>query len=90
MTAKAQVQGSGSAPFNHGVYEPPTHMLTIEVPLRLVGPFPQIVVKDAITAVLSIARVSGSVTDNPQVTLTEVEPSDDGLTDSNAHEAEEA
>ncbi len=71
-TSERQVQGRKSAPFNHGEYEPPTHTLTIEVPLRLVGPFPHIVVKDAITAVLSIARVSGSVTGNPQVTLTEV------------------
>jgi hypothetical protein len=78
QAAKSEVQGSGSAPFHHGEYEPPTHMLTIEVPLRLVGPFPQIVVKDAITAVLSIARVSGSVTDNPQVTLSEVPKVEEG------------
>lgn len=53
----------------------PTHTLTIEVPLRLIGPFSSRVVKDVITSVLSILRVSGSVTDAPEVTLREIEPS---------------
>lgn len=53
--------------------EPTTHILTIEVPYVLhSGPFDAVVVKDAITAVLAIARVAGHVCDNPQAWIREV------------------
>lgn len=58
--------------------EVPTHILTVEVPMRLDGPFSVVVFRDALTAVLSLLRVAGSITDNPEATLREVERADGG------------
>jgi hypothetical protein len=53
--------------------QPPTHTLTVEVPYVLHGgPFDALAVKDAITAVLAIARIAGHVCDNPQASIREV------------------
>lgn len=54
--------------------QPPTHILTVEIPYRLDGgPFDALIVKDAVTAVLAIARVAGHVCDTPQASIREVE-----------------
>lgn len=53
----------------------PTHILTVEIPYYLDGgPFDALVVKDALTAVLSIARIAGRVCDTPEASIREVDP----------------
>jgi hypothetical protein len=54
--------------------EAATHVLVVEIPIRMVGPtiVDNARVKDALTAVLGIARVAGGV-GCPNATLTEIE-----------------
>lgn len=54
--------------------EEPTHILSVEVPLALrLGPLDAIVVRDALSIVLSLARCSGAICAEPQATLREVD-----------------
>jgi hypothetical protein len=56
--------------------EEPTHIMTVEVPMRLDGPFSAVVFRDALTAVLTLCRVANLIVDTPEVTLREVERAD--------------
>lgn len=73
MSARSDLQDSASRSLPER--RKPTHILTVEVPYYLDGgPFDAHVVKDAITAVLAVARVAGRVCDYPQASIREAEP----------------